>query len=1047
MSKADPNCVGGCFIYAFLKNAETLITRRDTACAAASVGILVDEVSEGVASVSLAEDTLPPTIITDSPDCQPAGRGADYLPEECMCPETKVKAWVGKAEVPELDHASLADVEYTPGKLPVCSHWPEHHCCEHWVDQWVAINRHEDKLRCCFSVLLHRCNGVGKLDVCWPCLDHVSRVMEKHSSPMDSKAYFLVLLQQLFDAGWIVRSALDEIISTLLPEYVIAGTRAAGKAINKEWSSLRDKRDKHLGAGMNPCRQFRIWGTSMPLDKYPIRADPRFLRANHQSVACRVMLLLMLFANQDERQWASDEVLQAAIEQEDVLYNVPPSMIETAFKLIQTWLTGNQTCICQDMANVCGNDKNLLGLIWKYSPGDAIWVVYTGGNIYPPPFWHHQYEFVNDHTFTGFVQAITIRISQQSLALHCAKSAFKGDLGWLNYVYPATSANDARHMTTRLYNLCKNAYGLGLFSPAFAWSVKERKYRVVSALHFLLNQAPIGLDANRAIGIFIARLEPKSPAAKMLEWCKMEGMLHVEPNFLREVFKSITTCLRRFHAFPNGRPVDSDFIVKACYFEKVAPRAIYLAPPEIEIQERCTVTRHLRMSKLLDGAWEDPAPGQFGWPERDHLVYSLLRKKASSAGYALINKHLASQSFKEALETRHQWLASGSAGKMKIEIDGKKMHARKRAVAETLSIDEIVAYLEQRARQDATASNKLELDRDRLLLAAAFIHYLINSYATCGMEANMSRLPGIEKGVDTMVQRAMEYLRQKLTSDEEYHMLMLDYANFNIHHTPEAMQQLFLGLADTAKALHCHVDFIKALNWTAESMLHSYIDFSGVGVTNAKPLKAVQGMFSGTRSTDLINSLFNLFYYQIAAEIMAKRWGINLGENYHVHQGDDSFIASKKATSCALLYYTFRAMGCALQPIKQDICYWNSEFLRVYGMQFGSRGFLWRAVGTLIEKQVQSADTLDPVEAIKALHAQIYVLLRRGMSKEVATLLYEDQLELLSHVRPLPGAIATCKIPRWFIYAPTWRGGLGCPPPGCESAMNWVPLKPIISIL
>lgn len=51
----------------------------------------------------------------------------------------------------------------------------------------------------------------------------------------------------------------------------------------------------------------------------------------------------------------------------------------------------------------------------------------------------------------------------------------------------------------------------------------------------------------------------------------------------------------------------------------------------------------------------------------------------------------------------------------------------------------------------------------------------------------------------------------------------------------------------------------------------------------------------------------------------------------------------------------------------------------------------------------------------------------------MATLLYSDQLSNLTKVPDHRTGKTRCTIPIVLVYAPTWQGGLGCPPPGVEA--------------
>lgn len=88
-----------------------------------------------------------------------------------------------------------------------------------------------------------------------------------------------------------------------------------------------------------------------------------------------------------------------------------------------------------------------------------------------------------------------------------------------------------------------------------------------------------------------------------------------------------------------------------------------------------------------------------------------------------------------------------------------------------------------------------------------------------------------------------------MTADTNTHCLMMDYDNFNVMHTKEAQQIIFEEIATIGEYLRSHPDWIKANNWIKEAKEDQVFTLPGDNAVH----KVFQGMFSGTRSTDLIN--------------------------------------------------------------------------------------------------------------------------------------------------------------------------------------------------
>lgn len=76
-------------------------------------------------------------------------------------------------------------------------------------------------------------------------------------------------------------------------------------------------------------------------------------------------------------------------------------------------------------------------------------------------------------------------------------------------------------------------------------------------------------------------------------------------------------------------------------------------------------------------------------------------------------------------------------------------------------------------------------------------------------------------------------------------------------------------------------------------------------------------MFSGTKGTDLINTMLNLAYFKLAADFLADICGLTLADLYHVLQGDDVWISTTTPHRQAAVYYVINAMGLVTQLVKQ----------------------------------------------------------------------------------------------------------------------------------
>lgn len=89
----------------------------------------------------------------------------------------------------------------------------------------------------CLAFLRHACHD-EQLQVCKPCFAKLKQVLDKAESRMDRVAVILIQLQGLRDRNIISLQTLENVVSDLLPEYLITGTEAAKEVMKKDYEDL-----------------------------------------------------------------------------------------------------------------------------------------------------------------------------------------------------------------------------------------------------------------------------------------------------------------------------------------------------------------------------------------------------------------------------------------------------------------------------------------------------------------------------------------------------------------------------------------------------------------------------------------------------------------------------------------------------------------------------------------------------------------------------------------------------------------------------------------
>ena len=127
-------------------------------------------------------------------------------------------------------------------------------------------------------------------------------------------------------------------------------------------------------------------------------------------------------------------------------------------------------------------------------------------------------------------------------------------------------------------------------------------------------------------------------------------------------------------------------------------------------------------------------------------------------------------------------------------------------------------------------------------------------YVIRKLEPRLYRVNGVESGLSGLDEVAGMVRRVRLMEQGGYECTMVDYADFNYQHPLWAQSTLFRRLAVRFERLLVHPDVMKAANWCADALLNQWCIFPG----ESEPVRITQGMFSGCRGTNFINTLLLL---------------------------------------------------------------------------------------------------------------------------------------------------------------------------------------------
>lgn len=626
----------------------------------------------------------------------------------------------------------------------------------------------------------------------------------------------------------------------------------------------------------------------------------------------------------------------------------------------------------------------------------------------------------------------------------------------LNRWYSPTSPTDNRHQTTHMASMVTNYLYprseqsmVDKFFPDHAPSdnIADR----VRAINSVLQYCAVTIPQPLAISALLtASVPPKHPAMGALREIIRSGFYTRDRASLKQTLKAISVIMRRSQVSFAGRLLSIPELANAAYLEQHFGRSNNVSDWKNEIYNRTTDTYHIRMPKMtikpttvrainghhypsMEMQWQD-AENVAHMPDtrRDPEFYEELRKHIRDIAQVLVTKKGTRESLAHFYMRRHEWMSSGSSGGFTIPEDTgakgegqRSVRVGKRAWAEHTKVGIIQATMYKgRPVEHAVASEKFE-QKPRAIYGVEPIHYVINTYGTMGFEEKLHKVPGLEKGLGGYRDFATQMGRAFVTSQHDQECSMLDFADFNIHHTPEAQAIIFEEFAKAGERVGAHPDWIRANTYVAQAKYNMTASFPG----HAHKIKVLQGMYSGTRSTDLINTILNLAYFRVVQSWLASR-GCIAHQLYHVHQGDDMWVNNTSKAWATLLYYSMNSMNFVFSPPKQMFGVGRGEYLRVLYVNGGATGYTQRALANYILRPIQNDIAQGPQTWAQTIQDATHTLCRRHMPLQQLQWLYWDATNYWIRVRAHKADTKPITPPFPLLVAPMVAGGWGCAPPG-----------------
>nr|AND83002.1 RNA-dependent RNA polymerase [Sclerotinia sclerotiorum double-stranded RNA virus 3] len=362
------------------------------------------------------------------------------------------------------------------------------------------------------------------------------------------------------------------------------------------------------------------------------------------------------------------------------------------------------------------------------------------------------------------------------------------------------------------------------------------------------------------------------------------------------------------------------------------------------------------------------------------------------------------ESLEDYFKRAYEWIASGSASGMgstlsredarllvQERLRGNEIRGNKRSVAERINYDELLAVLKSTPIQDSKAQVKLnELGKTpgRAIYSVSFYHYLLNSYCTSMIEEGLNH-PSIdlqEAGLDELD----TIIRRQALSKLGLVINSYDYKNFNAQHQTKHMRLVFRCVGEFYKRNYVNDPnlpiMLEVTDWVDRSFSNQWFKVPAYD----EWFNCVGTLFSGVRSTTLINTLLNVAYMEGVWHSYRAIYN-KTPQIASLHHGDDVLAYMKGIGESALCNEIAMKTGLVASEGKLLNDYGYGEYLR---MMYYEDGQVWgsvcRSISTLVNGNWESDIHFNPEEDAKALFEQISVCIRRGFDPEVAELLKKD---------------------------------------------------------
>jgi hypothetical protein len=316
-----------------------------------------------------------------------------------------------------------------------------------------------------------------------------------------------------------------------------------------------------------------------------------------------------------------------------------------------------------------------------------------------------------------------------------------------------------------------------------------------------------------------------------------------------------------------------------------------------------------------------------------------------------------------AVNGSHSNKVDGGAGlEMLKDLQVHKIH--RRAWLETRRDDPRLGWS---GRTIVSPSPKLEAGKTRAIFACDTVSYLAFEHLLGSVERRWrgNRVilnPG--KGGSVAIGERVKHAKNRSGVS-----MMLDYDDFNSHHTLRAMEIL---IEETCKLTGYDKSLSEKLVSSFSQQYITYGSWEG---------RVVGTLMSGHRATTYVNSVLNMAYLMC-----------ELGHDYVFHRatlhvGDDVYFGARSYGDADYVIRKIMSSRLRMNRSKQSVGHVSTEFLRVATSGRESYGYLARAIASTVAGNWVSERRIDAFQALTSMVTASRTLANRSRNNFLPLLL------------------------------------------------------------